>query len=286
MKWEKASILSLARKDSENNKVLDRFCPILPLLPKFIWSCLKPPPPKCSCRFQSHKCNFCTVLTISGFKTKVIYSFSDKGLHLTEVCKIQICVHLCMAQCLWCWVQLFVVHFCGVMLCPCSHAVPVWAGELRMPLWAGSTPESRLCLWGVCVLLPQGHRGCSWLATQVALAALNWFAVKQRGSIHLFCIALGCEPRLGPVRCSCDLREWIFLSFKFGVFETTYMLDVLTVWTQGLYVKFHEDIFIEWKACWEVLDRLGRAEGVTLSAFLPYWFLGTASGVKCSQNCA
>lgn len=90
---------------------------------------------------------------------------------------------------------------------------------------------------------------------------------------------------------SCTLLLWpqgmnFSLSFKFGVFETTYMLDVLTVWTQGLYVKFHEDIFIEWKACWEVLDRLGRAEGVTLSAFLPYWFLGTASGVKCSQNCA
>lgn len=212
MKWEKASILSLARKDSENNEVLDRFCPILPLLSKLIWSCLNPPPQKCSWRFQSHRCNFCTVLTVSGFKTKVIYSFSDKGFHLTEVCKIQVCVHLCMARCPWCWVQLFAVPFCGVVLsAEAALQSLVWAGEARVPLWAGSAPESRLCLWGVCVLLPQGRCGCSWLATQVALAALNWFVLKQRGSIHLFCIALGCEPWLGLVCCSCDLREWIFL---------------------------------------------------------------------------
>lgn len=43
MKWEEASILNLARKDSENNIALGRFCPILSLLPKLIWSCLKPP---------------------------------------------------------------------------------------------------------------------------------------------------------------------------------------------------------------------------------------------------
>lgn len=150
-KWEKASILSLARKDSESNEVLDRFCPILPLLSKLIWSCLNPPPQKCSWRFQSHRCNFCTVLTVSGFKTKVIYSFSDKGFHLTEVCKIQVCVHLCMARCPWCWVQLFVVPFCGVMLS--AWAVLQSLCELasagclceQVPLQrAGS-------VWGVCV---------------------------------------------------------------------------------------------------------------------------------------
>lgn len=174
---------------------------------------------------------------------------------------------------------------CGALLWSdalflCSHAAPGARGEHRMPLQASSTAVALsvcwawLCLWGACVLLPQSSCACSWLATQVALAALNCSALKQRGSIHLFCIALGRVPQLGPVCCSCDLREWIFLSFKFGVFETTYMLDVLTAWTQGLYVRFHEDILMEWKACWEVLNRLGRTEGVTLSAFFPILVFG------------
>lgn len=54
------------------------------------------------------------------------------------------------------------------------------------------------------------------------------------------------------------------------------MPDVLVVWTQGLYVKFHEDIFTEWKACWEVLNRLDRTAGVTLSAFPPILVFGNS----------
>lgn len=216
MKGEEVSILSLARKDSENNKVLGRFCPILPLLPKLIWSCLKPCPTPgiCNWMFQSHMCDFCAVLPVCGLKTKVIYSFQIKYLIWQKHAKYKLvfisawpsapdveCSSLCGA--------LF-VEWCSLPMQWCSC-------QPKMPLGAGSTPAAlsvcpeQLCLRGVCVLLPQSRWGWSWLPTQVALAALNWFALKQRGSIHLFSIALGCEPRLGPVCCSCDLREWIFL---------------------------------------------------------------------------
>lgn len=75
---------------------------------------------------------------------------------------------------------LCVVQFCGAMLS--AYAVMQSLCELasagclceQVPLQQlCPCAESRLCLWGVCVLLPQGHWGCSWLATQVALAALN-----------------------------------------------------------------------------------------------------------------
>lgn len=184
----------------------------------------------------------------------------------------------------WCCVQLFVwctfVEWCSLRMQSCSSlceqaSTRCLCRQLPLQLLCPCA-ESGLCLWGVCVPLPGSRWRCSWLATQVALAALNWFALKQRGSVHLFCIALGCEPQLGPVCCSCDLRMNFSLSFKFGVFEATYMLDVLIAQTQGLYFKFHEDIVIEWKDCWEVLNRLGRMEGVTLSAFLPILVFGNS----------
>lgn len=67
---------------------------------------------------------------------------------------------------------LCVVHFCRVVLS--YYAVMqflLWAGEHKMPLWAGSTTVALPMCWeqtvcGVCVLLPQSHWGC-WLATQV-----------------------------------------------------------------------------------------------------------------------
>lgn len=285
MKWEKASILSLARKDSENNEVLDRFCPILPLLSKLIWSCLNPPPQKCSWRFQSHRCNFCTVLTVSGFKTKVIYSFSDKGFHLTEVCKVQVCTAWPGApdvECssLWCPF----VEWCSLPRQSCSPSCELAsAGRLcaQVPLQrAGS----------VCGFVCPAPSGPLWLLLAGHPSGTGCFELVCSEAERLCSSILYCT-WLWATTGSCMLLLWpqgmnFSLSFTFGVFETTYMLDVLTVWTQGLYVKFHEDIFIEWKACWEVPNRLDRGERVTLSAFLPFWFLGTASGVMCSQNCA
>lgn len=184
-------------------------------------------PPKCICNwmFESHTCNFYTVLTVDSLKTKAIYSFSDKRCNLAEVCKIQACTHLCMAQCPWCWVQLFVwctfVEWCYLPMQSCSSSCEQVSTRClceQVPLQLLCTcAESRPCLWGVC---PAPSELLGLLAGHPsALTTLNWFTLKQRGSIHLFCIALGCEPRLGPVCCSCDLREWIFL-FKFGVFET------------------------------------------------------------------
>lgn len=241
--------------------------------------------------FQGHRWNFCTVLTVSGFKTKAICIFSDKGFHLTEVCKI-VCVHLCMAQCPWWRVQLFV--WCTfVEGCSLPMQCLVWAGKHRMPLRAGSPPVAlSMCReWALSV-------GCVCPAPSEPLGLLLAGHPSGTGCFELVCSEaerlyssiLYCT-WLCAITGSCMLLLWpqgvnFSLSFKFGVFETTYMLNFLTVWTQGLYVKFHEDIFIEWKACWEVLNRLGRADGVTLSAFLPCWFLGTASGVKCTQNCA
>lgn len=137
--------------------------------------------------FQSHTCNFCTVLKVSGLKTNVIHSFSAKRFNLTEICKIQACVHLCQAQCPWCWVQLCVVHFCRVMLSLPMQSCSSLCERVSRSCLCEQVPlqllcpcaESSLCLRGVCALLPHSHRGWSWLATQVALAALNWFALKQ-----------------------------------------------------------------------------------------------------------
>lgn len=243
------------------------------------------PPPKgiCNWMFQSHTCNFCTALTVSGLKTKVIYSFSDKRFNVTEVCKIQACVHLRVAWCpLMLCAALCVVPFRRVMLS--SHAVMqflVWAGKHKMPLQAASTPialsvcrERALSVGCVCpapseplALFLAGHpsgTGCFELVRSEA---------ERLCSSILYCTWLWATTG------SCMLLLWPqneFFSFKFGVFEATYMLDVLIAQTQGLYFKFHEDIVIEWKDCWEVLNRLGRMEGVTLSAFLPILVFGNS----------
>lgn len=227
-------------------------------------------PPKgiCNWMFQSHTCNFCTALTVSGLKTKVIYSFSDKRFNLTEACKIQACVHLCLAWCpLMLCAALCVVHLGRVMLS--SYAV------MQFLVQAGSTPialsvcrERALSVGCVCPapseplgLFLAGHpsdTGC--------------FELVHSEAERLYSSILYCT-WLWATTGSCMLLLWpqgmnFSLSFKCGVFETTYMLDVLIAWTQGLYLKFHEYIFIEWKACWEVLNRLGRTEGVTLTTFL------------------
>lgn len=196
-------MLSLARKDSENNKVLGRFCLKLPLMPKLIWSCLKRPQKAFATECFRATRNFSTVLTVSGLKTKVIYSFSDKRFDRSmqntslrssprgPVPPDVVCSSLCGAL------------LQSDALFVCSHAVPC-ASRQAQDAFPSRFHCSRFVhvpraggVWGVCVPLPQSRWRCSWLATQVALAALSWFALKQRGSIHLFCIALGCEPQIG-----------------------------------------------------------------------------------------
>lgn len=212
-------MLSLARKDSENNKVLGRFCLKLPLMPKLIWSCLKRPQKAFATECFRATRNFSTVLTVSGLKTKVIYSFSDKRFNLTEVCKIQACVHLPVARCpLMLCAALCVVHFCRVMLS--SYAVMqflVQAGKHKMPFQAGSTAvalsmcrERAVC--GVCAshslraagVVPGWPPKWHWLLWAGSL----W----SREALFIYSVLhLAVSHRLGPVCCSCDLREWIFL---------------------------------------------------------------------------
>lgn len=125
----------------------------------------------------------------------------------------------------WHYVQLFLlcifVVWCSLPLQSCNYFYECVSTKHEIPLEAGSTlialllsDESRLCLWTVCVLLGKNHWGYvpGW-PPRVAPAAFSLFPLKRTGCIHLFCIALGCEPQLGLVCCSCDLREWIFLCF-------------------------------------------------------------------------
>lgn len=165
-----------------------------------------------------------------------------------------------------------------------KHEIPLEAGSALIALLLSA--ENWLWLWAPCsvstvgVMFVAGHPGGTGYFEPVfsevdrlysSILYRTWLRASSRSCVLLLW-PQGINFSLFLLSLECLRRPtWVMKSS---------MKSRIVCWMAWGYIHW------EWEACWEVVNRLGRAEGVALGAVLPVLALGTVPGVQCSQNCA